>query len=71
MDKEYWKRELFSVYNRNENEAAVFSHLKSTLKPTKDVFLYATRDPLNESVVSEQTRDYTYGNSKYIFLLSN
>lgn len=71
MDKEHWKRELFSVYSRNENEADLHNDAKSTLKPPKDGFLYATKEPLRESVISEQTRDNAYGNSKYYFPFSD
>lgn len=64
MDKEHWKRKLFLLYNENslKNEQ---HHLKTTLKPPKNRYLYFTKELLEENVLSEQTKHNTYGNSKY------
>lgn len=67
MDKEHWKRELFSLYSRKEleNDRELLNYLQSSLQPPRDGVLYATKESFNENILSEQTRDNTYGNSKY------
>lgn len=67
MDKENWKRELFSLYNQNGLEEGSYplGYVKSTQKTPKDGFLYSPKDPLRESVHSKQAKENSYGNSKY------
>ncbi|KAG5872162.1 hypothetical protein JTB14_024828 [Gonioctena quinquepunctata] len=64
MEKEFWKRELFLPSwprTSREDEWDSSRFVKSSEKPPKAKFL-PTEEPLQETVLSEQTQKSTNGN---------